>query len=340
MDLRSVLNTSEGGDRAPVKSAPKPQPPPPVHQHQQQPHPQQQQQQQQMQRPSQSPAQAPASHPYYREYNRQPPPHPSPGKPMPQEYLPHAAHPHHPQSRPPSHHQPSPHQPPPGAYPPQSPYQAPGPYPGRPVPPPLQPGGSFHDARSPSGPTPGQSPYRASTTPSAATAAAGYPFPHTQSPAEVASPVQRHQHSPAQYPPRESFSQGPQVIPLAMYMAILQLNNSNIIKTLFHRRLLSPLQLTSNTINALPLLHVLHILLQLQHLLILNTLTASFKVVVLLSLHARLLQNTVIVANHPSPLRLSLRLCPLGQGNHPSLVYSHSLRVHINKGFHTQQLLQ
>ncbi|KAM0360704.1 hypothetical protein ACHAO7_004232 [Fusarium culmorum] len=212
MDLRSVLNTSEGGDRAPVKSAPKPQPPPPVHQQQQQPHPQQQQQQQ-MQRPSQSPAQAPASHPYYREYNRQPPPHPSPGKPMPQEYLPHAAHPHHPQSRPPSHHQPSPHQPPPGAYPPQSPYQTPGPYPGRPVPPPLQPGGSFHDARSPSGPTPGQSPYRASTTPSAATAAVGYPFPHTQSPAEVASPVQRHQHPPAQYPPRESFSQGPQVIP-------------------------------------------------------------------------------------------------------------------------------
>ncbi|RGP71625.1 mrna-capping enzyme subunit beta [Fusarium longipes] len=187
MDLRSVLNTSDGGDRAPSKPAPKPQPPPHV---QQQPHPQQQQQQ--MQRPSQSPAQAPAPHPYYRDYNRQPPPHPSPGKPMPQEYLQHAGHPHHPQSRPPSHHQPSPHQPPPGAYPPQSPYQTPGPYPGRPVPPPLQPAGSFHDARSPSGPTPGQSPYRASTTPSAASASAGYPFPHTQSPAEVASPVQRH----------------------------------------------------------------------------------------------------------------------------------------------------
>ncbi|XEU96250.1 hypothetical protein FSHL1_001535 [Fusarium sambucinum] len=207
MDLRSVLNTSEGGDRAPVKPAPKPQPPPHV---QQQPHPQQQQ----MQRPSQSPAQAPAPRPYYHEYNRQqPPPHPSPGKPMPQEYIQHAAHPHHPQSRPPSHHQPSPHQPPPGAYPPQSPYQAPGPYPGRPVPPPLQPAGPFHNARSPSGPTPGQSPYRASTTPSTASASAGYPFPHTQSPAEVASPVQRHQHSPAQYPPRESFSQGPQVVP-------------------------------------------------------------------------------------------------------------------------------
>ncbi|KAH7179785.1 CYTH-like domain-containing protein [Fusarium flagelliforme] len=207
MDLRSVLNTSDGGDRAPAKPAPKPQPPP---QHIQQPHPQQHQ----MHRPSQSPAQAPAPPPYYREYNRQqPPPHPSPGKPMPQEYLPHAGHPHHPQSRPPSHHQPSPHQPPPGAYPPQSPYQTPGPYPGRPVPPPLQPAGSFHDARSPSGPTPGQSPYRASTTPSAASAAAGYPFPHTQSPADVASPVQRHQHSPAQYAPRESFSQGPQAAP-------------------------------------------------------------------------------------------------------------------------------
>ncbi|KAM0551914.1 hypothetical protein ACHAPJ_008253 [Fusarium lateritium] len=206
MDLRSVLNTSDGGDRAPAKPAPKPQPPPP---HLQQPHPQQQ-----MQRPSQSPAHAAAPHPYYQEYSRQPPPHPSPGKPMPREYPPHAGHPHRPQSRPPSHPHPSPHQPPtPGAYPPQSPYQTPGPYPGRPAPPPLQPAGSSHDARSPSGPTPGQSPYRASTTPSAASAAAGYPFPPTQSPAQMASPVQRHQYPPAQYAPRESFSQGPQGMP-------------------------------------------------------------------------------------------------------------------------------
>ncbi|KAF5022561.1 hypothetical protein F66182_5394 [Fusarium sp. NRRL 66182] len=203
MDLRSVLNTSDGGDRAPAKPAPKPQPP---SLHHQQPHPQQQQ----MHRPSQGPAQAPAQHPYYREYGRQPPPpHPSPGKPASQEYPPHA---HRPQSRPPSHPQPSPHQPP-GAYPPQSPYQTPGPYPGRPVPPPLQPAGSFHDVRSPSGPTPGQSPYRTSTTPSAAPAATGYPFPPTQSPAEIASPIQRHQYPPAQYTPRESFSQGPQGMP-------------------------------------------------------------------------------------------------------------------------------
>ncbi|KAF5665147.1 mRNA-capping enzyme subunit beta [Fusarium heterosporum] len=209
MDLRSVLNTSDGGDRAPVKPTPKPQPP--LH-HQQQPHPQQQ-----MHRPSQSPgqahAQAPAPHPYYREYNRQPPPHPSPSKPLPQEYPPHAGHPHRPQSRPPSHPQPSPHQPPPGAYPPQSPYQTPGPYPGRPVPPPLQPASSFHDIRSPSGPTPGQSPYRTATTPSAGPAAAGYPFPPTQAPPEMASPVQRHQYSPAQYAPRDTFSQGPQGVP-------------------------------------------------------------------------------------------------------------------------------
>ncbi|KAF4454032.1 mRNA-capping enzyme subunit beta [Fusarium austroafricanum] len=210
MDLRSVLNTSDGGDRAPPKPAPKPQPPPSLHQ-QQPPHPQQQQQ---MQRPSQSPAQAPAPPPYYRDYGRHPPPQPSPGKPMPQDYPPHAGHPHHPQSRPPpSHPQPSPHQPPPGAYPPQSPYQTPGPYPGRAAPPPIQPPGSFHDPRSPSVPTPGQSPYRASTTPSTASAAAGYPFPPTQSPGEMASPVQRHQYSPTQYAARESFSQGPQGAP-------------------------------------------------------------------------------------------------------------------------------
>ncbi|EXA50978.1 mRNA-capping enzyme subunit beta [Fusarium oxysporum] len=207
MDLRSVLNTSDGGDRAPAKPAPKPQPPPPLHQQQQQPHPQQ------MQRPSQSPAKAPAPPPYYREYGRHPPPQPSPGKPMPQEYPPHTGHPHHAQSRPPSHPHPSPHQPPPGAYPPQSPYQAPGPYPGRPAPPPLQPTGSFHDPRSPSVQTPGQSPYRTSTTPSAVAAAAGYPFPPTQSPGEMASPVQRHQYSPTQYATRESFSQGPQSVP-------------------------------------------------------------------------------------------------------------------------------
>ncbi|KAH7251594.1 CYTH-like domain-containing protein [Fusarium tricinctum] len=207
MDLRSVLNTSDGGDRAPAKPAPKPQPPP---HHQQQPHPQQQ-----MQRPSQSPGQAhaPAPHPYYRDYNRQPPPHPSPSKPLPQEYPPHAGHPHRPQSRPPSHPQPSPHQPPPGAYPPQSPYQTPGPYPGRPVPPPLQSAGSFHDVRSPGGLTPGQSPYRASTTRSAISGDGAYPFPTTQSPAEMVSPVQRHQYSPAQYAPREAFPQGPQGVP-------------------------------------------------------------------------------------------------------------------------------
>ncbi|KAF4997725.1 hypothetical protein FDECE_12005 [Fusarium decemcellulare] len=215
MDLRSVLNTSDSGDRGPPKAPPKQQQPPPHLQHHPQPHPQQQQ----PHRPPQSPAGAPPPQ-FYRDYARQPPPQPSPGKPAPQEYPPHAAHPHHPhqqhpqhqqpQSRPPSHPLQSPRQQPPaGVYPPASPYQTPGPYPGRPAPPPLQPAGSFHDVRSPSGPAPAQSPYRTSTTPSAASAAAGYPFPPTQSPAEIASPVQRHQYPPAQYASRESFSQGP-----------------------------------------------------------------------------------------------------------------------------------
>ncbi|KAI8659263.1 hypothetical protein LRP88_05828 [Fusarium phalaenopsidis] len=210
MDLRSVLNTSDAGDRAPAKAPPKPQQPPPPPQQHSQPHPQQQPHHH---RPPQSPAGAPPPQ-YYRDYNRQPPPQPSPGKPAPQEYPPHAGRPHHqhqqsqsrPQSRPPSHPQQSPHQPPAGAYPPPSPYQTPGPgpYPGRPAPPPLQPAGSFHDVRSPSGPAPAQSPYRTAVTPSAS-GGAGYPFP-TQPPAEMASPVQRQQYPP-QY--RESFSQGP-----------------------------------------------------------------------------------------------------------------------------------
>ncbi|KAK7416810.1 mRNA-capping enzyme subunit beta [Neonectria punicea] len=217
MDLRSVLNTSDNGDRGLAKAPPTPkqQPPPPRPQEQQQLHHQQQQPQPRL---SQSPAQY-----AYRDYGRPPPPQPSPSKPPPQEYPPHHPHlqqqqqqqqrPSHPQQQqhaPPPQHQLQHQQPPPSnAYPPPSPYQTPGPYPGRPAPPPLQSTGSFHDVRSPSGPAP----YRPTTTP--APVGAAFPFPPSQPPPEVSSPVQRHQYPPAQYQPsrRESFSQGPQGVP-------------------------------------------------------------------------------------------------------------------------------
>ncbi|CAM1508569.1 Fc.00g054170.m01.CDS01 [Cosmosporella sp. VM-42] len=189
MDLRSVLNTSDNGDRAPVKAPPPPQQQP---QHQRQP----------SQQPH--PPQSPAQYGYRPEYGRpQPQPHPSPGKPIAHDY----PHPHH-------------QQPPSNAYPPPSPYQTPGPYPGRPAPPQLQQTNSFHDVRSPSGPVPAGSPYRPVTTPSAVAAASGYPFPPSQ-PTEMTSPVQRHQYPPAQYQPhqrRESFTQGVAGHPSGPYM--------------------------------------------------------------------------------------------------------------------------
>ncbi|KAH8655947.1 CYTH-like domain-containing protein [Ilyonectria robusta] len=215
MDLRSVLNTSDNGDRGQPKAPPTPkqQPPPP---RPQEPQHLRQQQQQQQPRPSQSPAQY-----SYRDYAR-PPPQPSPGKPPPQEYPPHPHHLQHQQLQqqhaPPQHQLQLQHQQPPSnAYPPQpSPYQTPGPYPGRPAPPPLQSTGSFHDVRSPGGPAPAPSPYRPATTPSTASGGPGFPFPPSQPPPEVNSPIQRHQYPPAQYQPqpqpqrRESFSQVPQ----------------------------------------------------------------------------------------------------------------------------------
>ncbi|KAH7140106.1 putative mRNA capping nucleoside-triphosphatase [Dactylonectria estremocensis] len=217
MDLRSVLNTSDNGDRGLAKPPPTPkqQPPPPRPQeqqhHRQQPQPQP--------RPSQSPAQY-----AYRDYGR-PPPQVSPGKPAAQEYPPRAHHPHPQQQQqqqqqqhvPPQHQHQQP--PPSNTYPPQSsPYQTPRPYTVRGAPPPLQPTGSFHEARSPSGPAPAPSPYRPVTTPSTAPGGPGFPFPPSQPPPEVNSPVQRHQYPPAQYQPqpqhqrRESFSQGAQVM--------------------------------------------------------------------------------------------------------------------------------
>ncbi|KAK2608542.1 mRNA-capping enzyme subunit beta [Conoideocrella luteorostrata] len=159
MDLRSVLNTSDNGDRGPPKAPPTPQ-------------------QQHQTRPSQSPAQY-----GYHEYG-QPPPHPSPGKPVGQDY------PLHVQQQPTT------------AYPP-SPYQNSGPqYAARP----SQPhhphhAGSIHDARSPGGmPAPAQSPYRPMPTQSnAPVGSSGYPFPSTHGSQETASPSQRHHYPPGHY---------------------------------------------------------------------------------------------------------------------------------------------
>jgi len=197
MDLRSVLNTSDNGDRGPPKTPLTPQqqkqPPP---QGLSQPHP----------------AQSPAQYAAYREYAQQQQQQPQ-QQHMSQDY------PHHPHQQPQQH----PH----GAYP-QPPYQnALQHHPARDAqpPPPIRPAGSFHDARSPGGAhVPPQSPYRPTPTPTNAPAgAAGYPFP-PQAPPEMASPSQRHQYPPAPYqqqqpppqqqqPPsqhqrRDSYSQG------------------------------------------------------------------------------------------------------------------------------------
>ncbi|PTB65821.1 mRNA triphosphatase CET1 [Trichoderma citrinoviride] len=225
MDLRSVLNTSDNGDRAPSKPPPAP---PPPHHHQ---HLQHQQQQQQPR-----PASATQYGPGPREYSQQPP-QASPSKPAMHDY----SHPHQqPQPHPHPHHYPPqqvqqqqpqfqqqqqsqpPQHRPSNAYPAQSPYQTPGPYPGRPSavpPPPLQPPSLYHDPRSPgssrsnSGPVLA-SPYRPSPT-SASTpgGSAGYPFP-TQPP-DMSSPIQR--QYPSQYqdprdprdPRRDSYAQSP-----------------------------------------------------------------------------------------------------------------------------------
>ncbi|KAG8416023.1 mRNA-capping enzyme subunit beta [Metarhizium acridum] len=89
MDLRSVLNTSDNGERGPPKAPPTPQ-------------------QQHQSRPAQSPAQY-----GYRDYGQQPP-HPSPGKPIGQDY------PRQPHQQPPSAYPPpSPYQTSPAQYPPR-----------------------------------------------------------------------------------------------------------------------------------------------------------------------------------------------------------------------------
>ncbi|UKZ64925.1 uncharacterized protein TrAtP1_006130 [Trichoderma atroviride] len=214
MDLRSVLNTSDNGDRAPSKA----QAPPTPHQQQQQQQQQQQHQRQHSQHSQQPrPTHIPAQY-GYRDYPQQPLPQGSPTKPPAHEYSPPQNHPHHY----PQHQQPP--QLPPNAYPQQSPYQAPSPYQTRPAPPPLHtPTNVYHDARSPassrsnSGPVMA-SPYRPSPT-SASTPGgnAGYPFP-LQPPPEMASPIQRQPYPPGpqyQDPRRDSYVQSPGAAPPA-----------------------------------------------------------------------------------------------------------------------------
>ncbi|TQN73467.1 MRNA-capping enzyme subunit beta [Colletotrichum shisoi] len=235
MDLRSLMNTSDDGDRpraAAAAAAASAGPPPGHPAHAQarahassQPLAPKQQQQQQPQQQHPHPHPHPQHQPHLQHQSHpqhQPPPqlpyqqqapttpsqattayafresayshalHSSPGKPpAPQEYA------VHPQVTTPS-------------YPPQSPYQTPGPYPGRTAPPPLQAGvaAPYADARSPqSASMSGPSPYRHTPTSSVSGPGGGYPFPPTGPPQEVASPVQRHQYpSPNAYPPRESYS--------------------------------------------------------------------------------------------------------------------------------------
>ncbi|KAH6667068.1 mRNA-capping enzyme subunit beta [Plectosphaerella plurivora] len=194
MDLRSLVNPSDDGDRPSEKPAPQAPPHAQAHAYAQQ---QQQHHQQHHQQPPQTPTTPAQSNTSYafRESAYSHALHTSPGKPpAPQEYAVHA-------------------QPAPGAYPPpQSPYQTPGPYHGRPSQPSLQTQYG-NDPRSPGGqPAPGPSPYRQVPTPSTAGPGSGYPFPPSgQGPPPgheaTASPVQRHQYPPtSSYSARDSYS--------------------------------------------------------------------------------------------------------------------------------------
>ncbi|ATY58274.1 mRNA capping nucleoside [Cordyceps militaris] len=168
MDLRSVLNTSDNGERSAAKAPPTPQ---------QQQHPQPQHPQQHPRQPRGPPS---ANAQYaYQDFPHHPAPQPSPGKPGGPEYQQHSG------------------QYPPGAYPPPSPYQVQAAYPPRASHP-----GSFADPRSPGSAPPVQSPYRHSVS-SATGPVHGPPqgyFPN-QPPHEIRSPSQRHQYPPAQYQP-------------------------------------------------------------------------------------------------------------------------------------------
>ncbi|CRK48831.1 hypothetical protein BN1723_016953 [Verticillium longisporum] len=145
MDLRSLMNTNDDGERTqkpaphgPPKQQQQQPPPHPHYAQQQQQHPQQHPQQQQpppAQTPT-TPAQGPTAF-AFRESAYSHALHSSPGKPSaPQEYSVHG------QAGP----GPGPNS---GSYPPQSPYQTPGPYPNRPPQPTLQT--QYSDPRSPGG---------------------------------------------------------------------------------------------------------------------------------------------------------------------------------------------
>ncbi|KHN95475.1 mRNA capping enzyme, beta subunit, structural domain protein [Metarhizium album ARSEF 1941] len=164
MDLRSVLNTSDNGERGRPKDPPTPQ-------------------QQHQSRPAQSPTQY-----GYRDYGQQPP-HLSPGKSIGQDYPRHPPHQQTPTAYPP----PGPYQASPAQYPPRASQSLPhhsGPFhDARP------PGGMSAPA-----PALAQSPYR--PTPTATNApggSTGYPFPSSQVVQEMTSPDQRHHYPPGHY---------------------------------------------------------------------------------------------------------------------------------------------
>ena len=168
MDLRSMLNTSEGGaSRSAQASTPAKPPPPPG---------------QQPPMPS-TPVQAVGPSQPFRDYGQ--PVHASPGRSLSRDY--------------------APHQPPSGVFASPPPYAAPGPYGSRPAPPPLQPLASAGAPSPGSASMAGPSPYRPTPTSSLSAVSGGYPFPAQPTPA---SPVQRHQYPPTSaYPQRDSFSQ-------------------------------------------------------------------------------------------------------------------------------------
>lgn len=164
MDLRSVLNTSDNGERGPPKAPPTPQ-------------------QQHQSRPAQSPAQY-----GYRDYG-QPPPHPSPGKAIGQEY------PRHTQQQPPNAYPPpSPYQNAGAQYPPRA-AQPPPHHHSASFHDVRSPGGMAVPAQSPYRPAPAPAPTPTNTT----GGPAGYPFPPAQAAQEMASPSQRHHYPPGHY---------------------------------------------------------------------------------------------------------------------------------------------
>lgn len=176
MDLRSVLNTFDNGDRAASKASSAPQVQP------------------------QAALSPNSAQQQYREYSQRPS-HSSPIKPQSQDFSRH----HPPPTQSISYPSPSPFQN-------HGPQFAPRPS----LASHNQHAASFHDARSPGSiSVPPQTAYRPNPTPthaSGASAGSGYPFPPTQAGQEIASPDQRHHYPPGSYlpqqqPGQDSFSQ-------------------------------------------------------------------------------------------------------------------------------------